>query len=58
MTFSNSFKHENDQPLLPIGSFDMQNSLEFGEEEYELSDLICAVKNNLADKVAVILGEL
>lgn len=57
MTFPNNFKHENDPPLLPIGALDMQNSLEYGEEEYELSDFIYAVKSNLADKVAVILGE-
>jgi euchromatic histone-lysine N-methyltransferase len=61
MTFPNSYKHEDEikcitPPLLPIGALEMQNSLEYGDEEYEIGDLVAAVKNNSVEKVAIILG--
>lgn len=45
-------------PLIPIGSLDIENSFEYGDEIYETNELVVAVKNNCLEKIAVILGKL
>ncbi|EEZ97316.2 histone-lysine N-methyltransferase EHMT2 [Tribolium castaneum] len=59
MTFS-TLKTEESKcmtpPLIPIGSFEFDNSFEYGDEVYEMNELIVAVKNNALEKIATILG--
>lgn len=62
MSFPSSCKSEDEikcitPPLLPLGALDMQNSLQYGDEEFELADLVVAIRNNSVEKVAVILGK-